>query len=38
MPHVIVKLWPGPSERQKQRLAGQIVENVVGTLKSAEAS
>jgi 4-oxalocrotonate tautomerase len=34
MPHVIVKLWPGPSEHEKARLAAQIVENIVGTLKS----
>jgi len=25
MPHVIVKLWPGTSERQKIRLAETIV-------------
>jgi len=24
MPHVIVKLWPGKSERQKQELADRI--------------
>jgi hypothetical protein len=24
MPHVIVKLWPGPSEQQKARLAASI--------------
>jgi phenylpyruvate tautomerase PptA (4-oxalocrotonate tautomerase family) len=24
MPHVIVKLWPGKSEEQKQRLAGWL--------------
>ena len=26
MPHVIVKMWPGPSEQQKRRLAEQMVE------------
>jgi 4-oxalocrotonate tautomerase len=26
MPHVIVKLWPGKPEEQKQQLAGKIVE------------
>ena len=38
MPHVIVKMWPGPSEQQKRRLAEQILEDVVATLKSAEES
>ena len=30
MPHVIVKLWPGKSEQQKQRLA-DCVTKAVGT-------
>ena len=38
MPHVIVKMWPGPSEQQKKRLAEQIVEDVVATLDSADES
>ena len=38
MPHVIVKLWPGPSEQQKARLAEKILNDVVTTLKSAEDS
>lgn len=38
MPHVIVKMWPGPSEKQKRRLAEQIVEHVVATLESADES
>lgn len=29
MPHVIVKLWPGPSEQDKARLAEAIVEDVM---------
>jgi len=29
MPHVIVKLWPGKSEAQKQRLAEEIVKDFV---------
>jgi phenylpyruvate tautomerase PptA (4-oxalocrotonate tautomerase family) len=29
---------PGPSEQQQRRLAEQIVENVVTTLKSADES
>ncbi|MBU6420043.1 MAG: tautomerase family protein [Proteobacteria bacterium] len=28
MPHVIVKLWPGRSEQQKQRLAEAITKSV----------
>ena len=38
MPHVIVKMWPGPTEQQKKRLAEQIVEDVVATLESADES
>ncbi len=29
MPHIIVKLWPGKSEDQKQRLADEIVKDFV---------
>ena len=29
MPHVIVKLWPGKSEEQKQQLSGEIVNSVM---------
>ena len=29
MPHIIVKLWPGKSEQQKQRLADAIAKNVM---------
>ena len=32
MPHVIVKLWPGKSEAQKQQLADEITESVMSTL------
>lgn len=32
MPHVIVKLWPGKSEEQKQRLADAITREVATTL------
>jgi 4-oxalocrotonate tautomerase len=32
MPHVIVKLWPGKSEQQKQRLADQITRDVMDVL------
>lgn len=37
-PHVVVKLWPGPSEQQKQRLAVQIVRDLVSTLGTSEDS
>jgi len=32
MPHVMVKLWPGKSERQKIRLAEEITRSVMETL------
>ena len=32
MPHIIVKLWPGKSEDQKQRLADAITADVTGIL------
>lgn len=32
MPHVIVKLWPGKSANQKQRLSDAIVRGVTSTL------
>jgi len=38
MPHVIVKLWPGKSERQKARLAEEIVKDVVEVLNLGEES
>ena len=38
MPHVIVKMWPGPSEEQKRRLADQITKDVVTLLDSDDAS
>jgi 4-oxalocrotonate tautomerase len=38
MPHVIVKMWPGPSEEQKRRLVEQITKDVVSLLASANAS
>jgi 4-oxalocrotonate tautomerase len=33
MPHVIVKLYPGRSERQKAQLAEAIVKDVVAIAK-----
>jgi len=38
MPHVIVKLWPGKSETQKQRLAGAITKDVMEILRYGEES
>jgi 4-oxalocrotonate tautomerase len=38
MPHVIVKLWPGPSEHQKARLAEAITRDVMDILDLGEES
>ena len=38
MPHVIVKLWPGKSERQKARLGEAITEDVMDVLGYGEES
>jgi 4-oxalocrotonate tautomerase len=38
MPHVIVKLWPGKSEKQKKRLAEEITQSVMRTLAYGEES
>lgn len=38
MPHVIVKLWPGKSEQQKQRLAEAITSDVTGILGYGDES
>ena len=38
MPHVIVKLWPGPSEQAKARLAEAITKNVMDILDLGEES
>ncbi len=38
MPHVSVKLWPGRSEDEKQRLADAIVQDVVRFTGSSEHS
>ena len=38
MPHVIVKLWPGKSERQKKELAERITEDVMSVLGYGEES
>lgn len=38
MPHVIVKLWPGPSEEDKKRLAEAITRDVMRHTHVGEAS
>jgi 4-oxalocrotonate tautomerase len=38
MPHIIVKLWPGKSERQKARLSVAIVKDVMNVLNYGEES
>lgn len=38
MPHVIVKLWPGKSERQKQELAEAITRSVTSILDYGDES
>jgi 4-oxalocrotonate tautomerase len=38
MPHVVVKLWPGKSERQKTRPTGAITKNVMDILHYGEES
>lgn len=38
MPHVSVKLWPGRSEEEKQRLAKAITEDVVRITGASESS
>jgi 4-oxalocrotonate tautomerase len=38
MPHVVVKLWPGPSASQKARLAEAITRDVTAILGLGEES
>ncbi len=38
MPHVIVKLWPGKTEKQKKQLADEITHCVMRTLNYGEES
>jgi 4-oxalocrotonate tautomerase len=38
MPHVIVKLWSGKSEKQKSRLADEITKAVMAVLNYGEES
>lgn len=36
MPHIIVKLWPGKSEEQKQQLAERITRDITDVLHYGE--
>lgn len=38
MPHVIVKLWPGKTEKQKRQLAERISQAVMDVLDYGEES
>lgn len=38
MPHVIVKVWPGKSEAQKQDLTNKIIDAVTSALDYGEES
>jgi len=38
VPHVIVKMWPGRSERQKDHLAKRLTETITETLHYGEDS
>lgn len=38
MPHVVVKLWPGKTERQKRELAEAITRSVSSILNYGEES
>lgn len=38
MPHVIVKLWPGKTEKQKEQLAQRISQAVMDVLDYGEES
>jgi 4-oxalocrotonate tautomerase len=38
MPHVVVKLWPGPTEQQKARLAEAIVKSLALTMDASADS
>jgi 4-oxalocrotonate tautomerase len=38
MPHVIVKLWPGKTEQQKEQLADRITKDVMDLLHYGKES
>jgi 4-oxalocrotonate tautomerase len=38
MPHVIVKLWPGKTDKQKKELAERITQDVMDVLNYGDES
>jgi len=38
MPHIVVKLWPGPSEQQKAQLAQDITRAIGKNIGSGDES
>jgi 4-oxalocrotonate tautomerase len=38
MPHIIVKMYPGRTEKQKARLARKITEDIIAIAKCEEKS
>lgn len=38
MPHIIVKLWPGKTEKQKNQLVQEITSSVMSVLHYGEES
>ena len=38
MPHIIVKMWPGKSEKQKRELAELVTKDVMDVLDYGEES
>lgn len=38
MPHIVVKLWPGKTESQKQQLADRIARDVMEVLHYGDES
>ena len=38
MPHIILKMWPGKSEKQKRELAERITKDVMDVLDYGEES
>lgn len=38
MPHIIVKLWPGHSEQQKQQLADVLTQDTIRILQTSKNS
>jgi len=38
MPHVIIKLWPGRTEKQKADLSKKITEALIDTINAPDSS